>query len=503
MFVRKKKNKSGSTSIQIIQKQKGKYKVVKTIGSAIDEDEIELLYQQANEAIPELFNQLNLFDSRTTSVNIRELNNDQIRVVGPELVLGKIFNHIGFDRIQENLFKDSVISRVTHPGSKLELSTYLRENHNKDISADAIYFFMDRLNSRHKAQIEDISFAYTKKLLQGSIGIVFYDMTTIYFESSQPDDLRIPGFSKDGKHQHPQIFLGLLVGKNGYPIGYDIFEGNTFEGHTLIPILERFQNRFQLDKPTVVADAGLLSNNNLQALKKGGYTFILGARIKNEASSIIKKIEKLQLANNQVAKINKGSDTTLFISYSEKRAKKDLANRERGLKRLEKSLHAGRLTKSNINNKGYNKYLQMDGELKITIDYDKFRTDAKWDGLKGYLTNTDLSGDEVIDSYNSLWKIEKAFRISKTDLKIRPIYHRLRERIEAHICISFVAYVLYKELERALYLADTPLSITKAIKQINKMYGVKIPIGENQSQMIHLKNNDAQQKIIDAVNAIC
>jgi transposase len=480
MFVRKKKNKSGSTSIQIIQKQKGKYKVVKTIGSAIDEDEIKFLYQQANEAIPELFNQLNLFDSRVTSVDIKELNNDQIRVIGPELILGKIFDHIGFDQIKENLFKDSVISRITHPGSKLELSAYLRENHNRNISADAIYFFMDRLNSRHKTQVEDISFAYTKKLLQGSIGIVFYDMTTIYFESSQPDDLRIPGFSKDGKHQLPQIFLGLLVGKNGYPIGYDIFEGNIFEGHTLMPMLERFQSRFQLAKPTVVADAGLLSNNNIQSLKENEYTFILGARIKNESSKIINQIDKLQLANNQVAGIKLGSDTTLFISYSKKRAKKDMANRERGLKRLEKSLNAGRLTKSNINNRGYNKYLQMQGELKITINYDKFKADAKWDGLKGYLTNTNLTGDEVIESYNNLWKIEKAFRISKTDLKIRPIYHRLRERIEAHICISFVAYVLYKELERALYQVDSPISITKAIKQINKMYGVSLPIGNNQ-----------------------
>ena len=503
MFVRKKKNKSGSTSIQIIQKQKGKYKVVKTIGSAIDEDEIEFLYQQANEAMPELFNQLNLFDSKATSIDVRELNNDQIRIIGPELILGKIFDHIGFDRIKENLFRDSVISRITHPGSKLELSAYLRENHNRDISADAIYFFMDRLNSRHKAQVEDISFAYTKKLLQGSIGIVFYDMTTIYFESSQPDDLRIPGFSKDGKHQLPQIFLGLLVGKNGYPIGYDIFEGNIFEGHTLMPMLERFQSRFQLDKPTVVADAGLLSNNNIQSLKENEYTFILGARIKNESSRIIKQIDKLQLANNQVAGIKLGSDTTLFISYSEKRSKKDMGNRERGLKRLEKSLNAGRLTKSNINNRGYNKYLHLQGELKISINYDKFKADAKLDGLKGYLTNTNLTGDEVIESYNNLWKIEKAFRISKTDLKIRPIYHRLRERIEAHICISFVAYVLYKELERALYQVDTPISITKAIKQINKMYGVSLPIGNNQFQMIHLKNNEIQQKIRDAIDCFC
>ena len=107
-------------------------------------------------------------------------------------------------------------------------------------------------------------------------------MTTIYFESSQPDDLRKTGFSKDGKHQHPQIYLGLLVGRNGYPIGYEIFEGNIYEGQTLIPILEKFEKRFNLKKPIVVADAGLLSKENISILKKKGYKYIIGARIKNE-----------------------------------------------------------------------------------------------------------------------------------------------------------------------------------------------------------------------------
>ncbi len=127
---------------------------------------------------------------------------------------------------------------------------------------------MDRLNTRYKQQVEDISFKYVKKLLGGEIGVVFYDMTTIYFESSKPDELRETGFSKDGKHQHPQIFLGLLVGKDGYPIGYDIFEGGTYEGHTLIPILEKFEKRFGLNKPIVVADAGLLSSQNIFSVKR-------------------------------------------------------------------------------------------------------------------------------------------------------------------------------------------------------------------------------------------
>jgi len=498
MFVRKKKNRSGSISIQIIKKIDRNNKVLKTIGSSSDPIEIERLYRQALYEMPRLYG-ATLFDVPSTP-QISDLSNDNIRVVGPELIFGQIFDHIGFNQIQDDLFRDMCISRITHPGSKLNLSEYLRENNRNEISVDRIYYFMDRLNSRYQKQVEDISFHYTKRLLGGKIGIVFYDMTTIYFESSQPDDLREPGFSKDGKHQHPQIFLGLLVGKDGYPIGYDIFEGGIYEGHTLIPVLEKFEKRFNLNKPIVVADAGLLSTKNILALKESGYTFILGARIKNESNSIKNRIQEFSLTDGEIVKINKPDDTKLFVSYSNKRAKKDLSNRERGLKRLEKSLKAGRLTKSNINNKGYNKYLRLEGELKIDIDYDKFKHDSIWDGLKGYITNTALTGKEVIDNYNNLWKIEKAFRISKSDLKIRPIYHRLRERIEAHICISFVSYLLHKELEKALKENNTGISINKAVKSINKMYEITLE-NPGYKKRVLLRKNDTQQKIMDIVIA--
>jgi transposase len=500
MFVRKKKNQSGSVSIQIIQKQQGKYTVIKTLGSSSEEEEIDRLFKRAQESIPRLFNQITLFDDPSNLPRVDELSNDDIRVAGPELVFGKIFNHIGFNQIPDSLFKDLVISRITHPGSKLQLSEYLRENNRKEISADNIYYFMDKLNSKYKHQVEDISFTYTRKLLNGKIGIVFYDMTTIYFESSQPDELRMTGFSKDGKHQHPQIFLGLLVGRNGYPIGYDIFEGSIYEGHTLIPILEKFEKRFKFEKPIVVADAGLLSSENISTLTKNGYTFILGGRIKNEANTIKKEIEKVGFTDGHIVKIQKPDNTVLFVSYSDTRARKDKANRDRGLKRLEKSLNTGRLTKSNINNRGYNKYLKMEGELSIKIDYTKFENDCIWDGRKGYITNTKLNGEQVIDSYNNLWKIEKAFRISKTDLKIRPIYHRIRERIEAHICISFVSYVLFKDLERILTL-NTNISIKKAIKAINKMYEIVVPLPGERIHTIRLKNNETQKQIIELIEA--
>lgn len=499
MFVRKKLNRSGSISIQIIKKINRSNRVLKTVGSSSVPEEVEALYQKALYELPRLYG-ATLFDLVDEEPKISELTNDNIRVIGPELVFGKIFDHIGFNQIKDQLFKDLSISRITHPGSKLNLSEYLRDNNREEISVDRIYYFLDRLNSRYKHQVEQISFNYTRKLLGGRIGIVFYDMTTIYFESSQPDELRETGFSKEGKHQHPQIYLGLLVGREGYPIAYDIYEGGIYEGHTLIPVLEKFEVRFDLDKPIVVADAGLLSSENIKALKEKGYMFILGARIKNESKQIKRLILELNLADGQIATINKPDQTTLFVSYSVKRASKDASNRERGLKRLEKSLKAGKLTKSNINNRGYNKYLKLHGELKIEIDYQKYELDYKWDGLKGYITNTRLTGDEVIDNYNNLWKIERAFRISKTDLKIRPIYHRLRERIEAHICISFVSYLMYKELERVLLENNSEISVKKAIKSINKMYEVVIDRENCKTQSILLGKNAVQQEIIGIVN---
>ena len=129
-------------------------------------------------------------------------------------------------------------------------------------------------------------------------------------------------------------------------------------------------------------------------------------------------------------------------------------------------MKSGKLTKEHINNRGYNKYLKLSGKVDISIDYQKYEADSVWDGLKGYITNTRLPKKEVIGNYSQLWQVEKAFRISKTDLRIRPIYHRLKERIEAHICICFTAYAIYKELERLLKVNQIDMSAEKAIELI-------------------------------------
>jgi hypothetical protein len=247
----------------------------------------------------------------------------------------------------------------------------------------------------------------------------------------------------------------------------------------------------------VVADAGLLSIDNISLLEQNEYKYILGARPKNETNKIKQQILETQLENDTYKVIKKNNKTRLIISYSDKRAAKDQHNRQRGLQRLEKQIKSGKLTKSQINNRGYNKYLNMEGEVEIKIDYEKYNDDKKWDGIKAYLTNTTLSSKKIIETYKQLWHIEKAFRMSKTDLKIRPIYHRLAGRIEAHICISFTAYKILKELERVLKKEKASFSTTKAAELTQNMYQLSVVLPEaTRKRSILLKMDDKQNELL-------
>ena len=472
MFVRKKLNKSGSISIQVITKIKGKSKLIKTIGSSKDEKTINELILQAKEYISSYKGQQKLnFSDDFSSIKSTFNKISKHTEIGTELLLGKIYNDIGFNKL-DKIFKYLVFARLVYPVSKLKTSDYLIKYKAVDIPIQQIYRYLDKLYNEQKEQIQQISYEHTLKILGKQISIVFYDVTTLYFQIDDEDEIRKRGFSKEGKHQNPQIVLGLLVSIDGYPLAYEIFEGNKFEGHTMLPVIDRFKQKYNIDKLIIVADSGLLSCQNITELREKGYDFILGARIKNEKQNIKDKILSLNLENGESKIIEIQNSLKLIISYSNKRAQKDKYNRERGLKRLEKQIKTGKLTKSNINNRGYNKYLKMDGDVTISIDMNKYNKDAKWDGLKGYVTNTNLAKDEIIENYGHLWKIEKAFRISKHDLKVRPIYHRLQRRIEAHITINFVAYKIYKELERQLKEKKANISPEKAINIAKTIYQI-------------------------------
>ena len=504
MFIRRKRNASGSISIQIIQKIAGKNKVLRTIGSSNDLMEIEFLIQKGRKELNELQKSSELpFSAKEEMEFVNSFVDfiDSVKLVGPELLLGKLFDEIGFNQIDDELFRHLVITRLVYPVSKLKTTDYLYKYKGIKISVYSIYRYLDKLHKKQLDKVKEISLNHTLNLFGGKIAVVFYDVTTLYFEAKEEDEFRKTGFSKDGKHQNPQIVLGLLVSENGYPLDYDVFEGNKYEGDTLIPIIEHFQTKHQPEQLIVVADAGLLSKKNIDLLVDKKYQYILGARIKNENEMLKRQIIQTKLTDNQSVVFDREDGSRLILSYKKARALKDQDNRKRGLERLEKKIKNGKLTKENINNKGYNKYLKIEGEATISIDYEKHKQDAIWDGLKGYKTNTKLTKEQVIEQYHQLWAIEKTFRISKSDLEIRPIYHQLKRRIETHIGISFCACKIYKELERQLKEKQSNLSPEKVIDILKTIYQISFetPFSNKVYTKLLLKNQE-QKDIINLFN---
>lgn len=504
MFVRKKRNKSGSISVQVIDTSGSRDKLIKTIGSSFDKVEIEELCKKGQAFINRYSGQqqidLSYQEDRDFFKSLTE-GIQHIQMIGPELILGKLFDEIGFNKIPDSLFRHLVISRLVFPLSKLKTSEYLLRYHQISVDINQIYRYLDKLVNVQKEQIQTISYEHTLNLFEGQLSVVFYDVTTLYFEASDEDDLRKTGFSKDGKHRNPQIVLGLLVSLEGYPLAFDIFEGNRFEGHTMLPVVEAFREKFRLDRLLIIADAGLLSNSNVELLQAKKDEFILGAKIKTESSKIKKVILSHKFKDRQNLVIQRDEHTKLIVNYSANRASKDMHNRIRGINKLEKAVMSGKLNKANINNRGYNKYLRMDGEIHISIDYEKFKTDGQWDGLKGYLTNSALTEEAIIDNYRHLWQIEKAFRISKTDLRIRPIYHRLPGRISAHLVIAFASYKLYKELERQLKTKKSSITVEKAIDLMKTIFkiNIELPKSKHKKEVIFAAE-DAQKQLLSLFN---
>jgi hypothetical protein len=353
--------------------------------------------------------------------------------------------------------------------------------------------------------------------MNNTITVTFYDVTTLYFESESEDDLRRIGFSKEGKLARPQILLGLFTTLEGYPLSYEVYEGNKYEGHTLIDILEKFQSKFKLkNKPIVVADRGMLTYANIAYLENNGYKYILAYKIKNISNELKEQIANLIFINDRVIhtiehkkeiKYKDKNNTNqklsikqkLILTYSSKRAKKDKKTREKAIEKIEKRVSKKNITKSDLKLSYYAKYLDIDDkcDIKYKLNPDKITQDEKLDGIKGFATNDfTISASDVTAHYKNQYDVERAFRISKTDLKIRPIYHRLENRIKAHILISFVSYAIYKEFERKLKINDIKFNFSQKLlrKIIEHLFALKID-----DELIPIQPSQIQQQILDAI----
>lgn len=482
MYVRKKRNRSGSTSVVIVDKSTGKIRYLKTIGTSSDEKEIEVFYQSGKKWISKQVGVRNMFLEQQRKEEEKQVtehllsNIENILLNGSQLILNQVFKLIGFDTIDDEILKHLAIARLCQPSSKAGTVDYLQSYFDEDIELHKIYRYLDKLYNTRQDKVQKISVEHTKKVLGGAIGLVFYDVTTLYFETDDSDDLRERGFSKDGKHAQPQIILGLLVSKGGYPLSYSIFNGSQYEGRTMIPIVEDFVRRFGLEDFVVVADSGLMNKSNISLLESGGYKYIIGARIKNENEEIRQWILSLEKQDGVFHELGKLPKSRLIVGYTDKRAKKDRYNREKGIKRLKLACKSGQLTKENINKRGYNKFLEISDTVKVAINGEKIIEDEKWDGLKGYITNTDLPEKEVYGQYSELWQVENAFRVTKGKIELRPMFHFTPERIEAHVCLCFVAYKVYKELERILKNNNIGLSVDKVLSISKTITTLKIKL---------------------------
>ncbi len=482
MYVRRKPNRSGSTSVVVVAKSRGKLRYLATIGTSSDEGEIVSLCHQGKDWIKGREGQGDLFvaqkkaDSEKQQIESLLSNVKNILPNGIQLLLEKVYRSVGFDAIEDTILRQLVIARLSQPMSKSGTVEYLKSHFDEDIDLSKIYRYLDKLYNTQQAKIQQISVEHTRRILGGVIGIVFYDVTTLYFETDYGDDLRATGYSKDGKHNQPQIVLGLLVSRDGYPLNYSIFNGSQYEGRTMIPIIDDFVVRFNLKEFVVVADSGLMNAKNISLLESAGYKYIIGARIKNESEEIKRWILSRQKQDGEFYEMNKTKTCRLIINYSDKRAKKDAYNRDKGVKRLKRDYGSGKISKENINKRGYNKFLEIKDDVSVSINESKITDDAQWDGLKGYITNTALEAKTVCEQYKGLWVVERAYRVTKGTIELRPMFHFTPRRIEAHVCICFVAYKIYKELERLLKANQVNMSVDKVLDVAKTIATISIQV---------------------------
>lgn len=485
MFTRRKHNRSGTISVVVVDKSGGNFKEVHRVGIAHNEDEALALEAQGRHWIATYGGQQFIDFEGKADTELRRTESvlsgiKSARLTAARTIISKVYDSIGFGEIEDEELRHLVIGRICQPMSKKATVDYLRRHFKEDVSLQKIYRYMDKLYNTQKERVQEISVRHTQALFGGNIGILFYDVTTLYFETTEKDELRNNGFSKDGKNANPQVVLGLLVSRGGYPLSYALFNGAQFEGYTMIPIVDDFIQRYNLGSDfVVIADAGLMSDKNVRLLRSAGYKYIIGARIKKESGAMKDRILSTPHMQGVFNDILCSDGDRLIVGYSEERARKNEHDRNEGVDHLKKRYATGMITKSNLNRKGYNKFLTISSGVTVVIDEAKIEEDMLWDGLKGYRTNTDLSAEQVYGNYQQLWNIERAFRITKGTLDVRPMFHFSERRIEAHVCICFVALKVYKELERLLKASGCRHSVDDVLRIAEVIVTLEIDLPEN------------------------
>ena len=447
--IRKIRTASGATAVQLIRYADGKRVVVQHIGSAHTHDELTALYNKAEHVRESLCMQPSLFPSNQEQTRLMHKDHLQLNVVTHQFAYESLLNcghQCGLHEL-DPLYLDLALMRIIEPASKLRTLGLLERYFNVVHSRRTVCRLLPKLLTYHAA-IEEAAYQTALSHFGESFALVLYDVTTLYFESHKSDDdLLVKGFSKDDKSKQPQIILGLLVTPQGFPLMHEVYKGNTFEGHTMLSVVKAFQERHANTQPIIVADAAMLSHSNMQALEAEGYQYIVGARLSNAPADFINLLTASLPRNNgttiRLAYPNRSYE--VVCSYSDKRYKKDKHTFDKQIEKANKLIACKEPGKRA-------KFVKKSSDAKIPYQFDdalKVKTE-KLLGIKGYCTNipeSQLSNEQIISYYHELWHVEQAFRMSKTDLRARPIFHYSHDAVKAHVLICFMALMMGKFLE--------------------------------------------------------
>jgi transposase len=376
-----------------------------------------------------------------------------------------------------NLFH-TVMGRLANPQSKRATVAALEADFGVHLNLQSVYRMMDSVDEKVVEKAKKKTCEAANDLLGRPVQLLFYDCTTLYFESFTEDELKKNGYSKDMKFNQPQVVLGLLATEEGLPVDYEVYSGNQFEGETLKTAIDNIRKSYDLKQVVFTADSAMLSKDNLALLDKLEVAYIIGARIKNLTAAWTRKVLDTgsyesggtDTPYQRIREWDYGDGRRLIVTYSRKRAEKDRHDREKAVEKLRAKIARSKDPASLISNYGYKRFLRIEGDAKIVLEEEKLAQAARWDGLHGIITSaSELSASEAIEQYKNLWQIEDCFRVSKHDLRMRPIFHWTPRRVRAHILICFLALVCIRCLAYRVRLRFESMSPARIVRTLNSV----------------------------------
>lgn len=425
-------------------------------------------------------------------VDLAKENLQATRLLGSILGIEKAFRDLQLDRKLEKIAQERkirfdlvkvvklmLLQRIVAPGSKLSLLQWRKRLYNHEayegIEAQHLYRAMDVL-LEEKEKLKEQVYKAQLELFPPSLNVVFYDLTTLYFESEKEDELRRFGFSKDHKHDRVQVVLGLVLSEEGLPLDYEVFAGDTFEGKTVIGMVERLRERFAIRKVILVGDRGLVSEALLKRLEEMGCGYVVGARIKQLPEKLKEQILQERgwekLTEDLAVKELEGKGRRLVVYRSRELQEYERQKRAEVVEWLREQLEKN--PKRLLSQKGYRKYLVIEG-VKMELDLAAIQREERLDGIFGFWCSREgVSKEQAYQVYQELWQIEEAFRSMKSHLKIRPVYHYKPQRVKAHILICYLAFCVMRVLERRLQEAGIGMSLQRALSELEKVSCVEI-----------------------------